>query len=133
MGPEVEVLHFRNASGQLVQPDWKEVDWEAFEPSSTPTCVFQANRYPYQVKVVGGSESHPYQMRAQHWVLWYLHVRPAQLADPSDEEINANVQQELGKVIQEHGFDRADYIWYRNPSMSVPDMFHVQVFWIVPA
>ena len=27
---------------------------------------------------------------------------------------------------QKHGFDRVDYVWYRNPAASVPDMFHVQ-------
>lgn len=30
------------------------------------------------------------------------------------------------------GFDRVDYVWYRNPSASVPDMFHVQVALEIP-
>jgi hypothetical protein len=35
-----------------------------------------------------------------------------------------------------YGFDRVDYVWYRNPAASVPDMFHVQesrrIYWEKP-
>lgn len=27
---------------------------------------------------------------------------------------------------QTFGFERVDYVWYRNPAASVPDLFHVQ-------
>ncbi|CAE8718278.1 unnamed protein product, partial [Polarella glacialis] len=62
----------------------------------------------------------------------YFHFPSEPLPNLSDSLINEDVRGELRKTVKAEGFGRADYIWYRNPFASVPEMFHVQVFWIVP-
>ena len=69
----------------------------------------------------------PYQFTdpaAQHWVLWYFPT----YRDPrlTDELINEHIQQALHEIC---GHGRAVWAWYENPKMSVPDLYHVQVFW----
>lgn len=135
VGPEVVMPQFQNLEGKIVDAAWKEADWDAFKVSGKPrpVPVFAANRYPYQVlEQCTREDAHAFERRAQHWILWYFHFAWEPAADPSDAEIDSDVRRELEAVVQRAGFDRADYIWYRNPGMSVPEVFHVQVFWIVP-
>jgi len=120
----------------------KDLVWDNFEG---PTVSFDANVYPYQFKTVATTGTKEIDS-CQHWNLWYLHTPPDQeIKDPSDEEIDADVRRELANVVQNNHkkwfslektarrHHKVDYVWYRNPGMSVPDLFHVQVFWKVPA
>jgi len=135
VGPEVTVPQYQRLDGQIVDGAWKEADWEAFKASGKPkpAPVFGANRYPYQVRMQCSREdAHAFQQRAQHWILWYFHFPWEPPANPSDAEIDQDLRRELQAVVTAEHFERADYIWYRNPGMSVPEVFHVQVFWIVP-
>lgn len=132
-----QVLPIQDLEGNILMPCWVEPDWEAFcgdsglRPKVAP--VFKPNRYPYQLPVRQLPEScHEFQRRTQHWILWYHHYPDEPLVDPSDEVIDCDIRCELTALVTSLGFEACDYIWYRNPGMSVPDMFHVQVFWIVP-
>lgn len=119
----------------------KDLMWDNFEG---PTVSFDANVYPYQFKTVATTGTKEIDS-CQHWNLWYLHTPDEEIKNPSDEKIDADVRQELANVVQNNHkkwFSReklarqhhkVDYVWYRNPGMSVPDLFHVQVFWKVPA
>jgi hypothetical protein len=135
VGPEVIPTQYRNEIGEIVTPSWIEGDWDKFRASCAfrPPPIFAANKYPYQVPEHHDAEdAHDFHRRAQHWLLWYMHFPEESPADPGDEQIDQDVRREVLSVVSGEGFDAVDYIWYRNPAMSVPDLFHVQVFWIVP-
>ena len=79
---------------------------------SSADRVFLPNKYPYNVS-------------GNHWVLWYgcrdrVH---------SSDEINEHIQIELVKITSKYQNVLFDYIWYVNPKVSIPEFFHVHVFW----
>lgn len=136
VGPEVTAPTILDDDGDTVTPDWQEADWELFrkEGRSKPAPAFCENKYPYQLPQRTVSEgAHKLQMSAQHWILWYFHFPEEPMPDFPDKVIDDEVRSQLTSVVKQVGFDRFDYIWYSNPNMSAPDMFHVQVFWIVQA
>ena len=49
-----------------------------------------------------------------HYIMWYTCTRP------SDADITKDIAKSLGRD--------DDFIWYENPKMSIPELFHVQVF-----
>lgn len=134
VGPEVLQRPVENLEGRIEQPNWVEVDWEQFQRQNgamlRPDPVFRKNRYPYQLPRRPGS--HELQQTAQHWVMWYFRYSFEETFDPGDEQIDADVRKALQVEIAKAGFNKVDFIWYRNPRMSAPELFHVQVFWIVP-
>ncbi|CAK0883076.1 unnamed protein product [Prorocentrum cordatum] len=137
VGPEVRVPQMKTLQGDIVTPQWVECDWAQFTASRAgrPTKVLRPNRYPYQLRPrrTGSSADagHELQTNTQHWILWYFHGPCDPLPSPADAEIDSDVCTELFKVVTAAGFDRFDYIWYHNPGISVPDVYHVQVFWLV--
>jgi hypothetical protein len=72
--------------------------------------VFQPNEFAYNIQ------------SGQHWVLWY----GSMTQECTDEEITKDIDFSLRKM---HPDENYDFAWYVNPKMSVPDLFHVQVFW----
>lgn len=59
----------------------------------------------------------------------------------SDEGISKDISAELNKLLNTRSKSLNlfapppapvdfDFAWYENPKMSVPDFYHVQVFWI---
>ena len=66
----------------------------------------------------------PYAVSSNHFVMWFsTHTK-----HQSDEEITRKISQSLESM---HGSDTGlDFVWYENPKMSVPEFYHVQVFWI---
>ena len=73
--------------------------------------VFQKQMFPYLIH-----EGH-------HWVTWYA----TKEQEKSDEEVTADVNNELKKLTNSD--DGFEFGWYINPKMTVPEFFHVQVFW----
>jgi len=67
------------------------------------------NEYPYQVP-----------MGTFHYVLWYSYL------DVDKSKINTHIFQCLK---EKNGQKKFEFVWYENPSMSVPEVYHVQVFW----
>lgn len=132
VGPDVVMPDFQDLEGHIVKAQWIEANFNDFRDlrKPRPAPVFAANRYPYQLPI--RSADTEVQAVAQHWLLWYLHFPWEEVADFSDDQIDKDVRREVELVARSYGFDRVDYVWYRNPAASVPDMFHVQVFWIVP-
>lgn len=74
--------------------------------------VFQPNNFPYDVK-------------GNHWLLWY----GCKCQSHTSEEINDHVCSEVNKIVSKFENLTFDYIWYINPKMSLPEFFHVHVFW----
>jgi hypothetical protein len=62
---------------------------------------------------------------SNHYVLWFSKINYENGKNISEETINHIIIYELSKRI-----DNFDFAWYINPKPSVPDFFHVQVFWI---
>ena len=75
------------------------------------TKIFRPNDYPYQLNHI-----------SNHYVLWYNCINKPY----SYEEINQDINMELSKI-----FNKYQYVWYENPAMSVPEIYHVQVFFII--
>jgi hypothetical protein len=135
VGPEVIVPELQDLEGNIVKPKWVECDWRQYESLRLPrpSMVLRANKYPYQLPESSApKQAHEYQRRTQHWILWYFHGAHDPMPSPSDAEIDLDVRRELTKVVEGEGFHHFDYIWYHNPGLSVSDVFHVQVFWIIP-
>jgi len=64
----------------------------------------------------------PYQSQGHHYVMWY----GTKDQQRSDEEISQDIHVELTQI---QGSDKFDFAWYVNPNMTIPELFHVQVFW----
>jgi len=132
VGPEVVCRTYKDLEGKIIKATWVEGDWPAYweKHQEYPGPVFLPNRYPYQVPTrVGEIEL---QQRAQHWILWYFRANTDPAMDPGDANIDTHVREKLQELVGTYELPGIDYIWYRNPVMSAPELFHVQVFWIVP-
>lgn len=70
---------------------------------------FIKNEYPYQVPI-----------GTYHYVMWYTYQ------DIPDNEINNDIDNSLYELVGHKNFE---FVWYENPKMSVPEIYHVQVFW----
>lgn len=67
--------------------------------------------------------AYPYDVEGNHWVLWYgTKEQPY-----SSQQVTEHIQSKILKIIGENVY--YDFIWYNNPKMSVPEFFHVHVFW----
>ena len=75
-------------------------------------AVFEQNRFPYDV-----DEGH-------HYILWYSYFDDSITENKIKDDINANIE----KIVDDG--THFDYVWYENPKMTIPDIYHVQVFWI---
>ena len=71
--------------------------------------IFIKNEYPYQVPT-----------GTHHYVMWYTYQ------DIPDDEINNDIEKSLYNLLGHKNFE---FVWYENPKMSVPEVYHVQVFW----
>ena len=52
--------------------------------------------------------------------MWYTYQ------DIPDNEINNDIDNSLYELMGHKNFE---FVWYENPKMSVPEIYHVQVFW----
>jgi len=76
-----------------------------------PTKLFQENKFKYNIQ-------------GNHYVMWYLEYNESEI---TDDIINFDIYLNIFKIIGNKNFN---FAWYKNPKMSVPEIFHVQVFWI---
>ena len=65
---------------------------------------------------------YPYELHCDtnHYVMWYTY------RDISYSEISIDIYNSLKDILQDKHFE---FVWYENPKMSVPEVYHVQVFW----
>tara|TARA_B100000161_G_scaffold251563_1_gene210705 strand:+ start:767 stop:1300 length:534 start_codon:yes stop_codon:yes gene_type:complete len=75
--------------------------------------IFVENEYPYDLPP-----------GTNHYVLWYSHPDLTR----NDWKINKDIYDSLFKLLKNKNFE---FVWYENPKMSIPEIFHVQVFWHV--
>tara|TARA_Y100000991_G_C21654826_1_gene214048 strand:- start:16 stop:459 length:444 start_codon:yes stop_codon:yes gene_type:complete len=79
--------------------------------NAKPSKKFKENRFKYNIN-------------GNHYVMWYLKYDMRTLTeDVINFDIYCNIYQILGSTNFNFG-------WYKNPKMTIPDIFHVQVFWI---
>jgi hypothetical protein len=71
--------------------------------------VFLENEYPYELHC-----------NTNHYVMWYTY------RDIPDDEISRDIYNSLKKILDDKQFE---FVWYENPRMSIPEVYHVQVFW----
>lgn len=94
--------------------------------------LFNRNDFPYNIP------------EGNHWIMWYgTHEQPV-----SDDQITADIDESIASIVHatesyNHRIgrnhtrddvgndlhDEYDFAWYCNPKFSVPEFFHVQVFW----
>jgi hypothetical protein len=77
-----------------------------------PARRFERNTFAYSGLAEG----------TRHFIMWYT-VGPPAL---TDEKITSDIGQDIKVRI---GHDRFEFVWYENPKMTVPGLYHVQVFW----
>ncbi|RYH28753.1 hypothetical protein EON65_10995 [archaeon] len=93
----------KNGAGKFYSAD-REV--------SEVDMVLQPNEYPYD------------NIQCNHWIMWYgCQYRPYDSA-----KISSDIEEKLGRHLSDS--QRFDFVWYENPKMSLPEFFHVHVFWI---
>ena len=79
--------------------------------SAKPTKIFKENRFKYNIN-------------GNHYVMWYLKYDIQTITeDIINFDIYCNIYQILGNT-------NFNFAWYKNPKMTISDIFHVQVFWI---
>ena len=75
-------------------------------------CVeFLKNEFPYQVSP-----------ESNHYVLWF--GTPHKMVD--DDTINHIISLKLGEIVGKNSFV---FVWYENPKVTIPEFYHIQVFW----
>ena len=88
---------------------------------------FQPNLFPYDIQ------------QGQHWVMWYgQEAQDSLLIADITQDIDNELRKQLcidsdsdigGSGSDIGGSGNYDFAWYVNPKMSIPEFFHVQVFW----
>jgi hypothetical protein len=63
---------------------------------------------------------------SNHYVLW--NTKYTFDKDFDDAIINKQIETFLQTKLNHNNFD---FAWYKNPKPSIPEYFHVQVFWII--
>lgn len=56
-------------------------------------------------------------------IMWYSYYDETVTEDKINMDIDKNIKDIVGD-------EKYDYVWYINPKMTVPEVFHAQVFWI---
>jgi hypothetical protein len=67
-----------------------------------------------------------YNTTGNHYILW--NSEQSYFYDYDDEHINTHINNFIKQTVG----NTADYefVWYKNPKPSVPELYHVHVFWI---
>lgn len=69
--------------------------------------------------------SFPYSLdTGNHFVLWNSYYDISVEFD--NEFIHKHITESIQKIV---GTDCFDFAWYKNPKPSLPELYHVQVFW----
>lgn len=66
----------------------------------------------------------PYNVTGNHYIMWYLMYDINTL---SDDIITFDIYNNIYQMLKNNNFN---FVWFINPKMSIPDIFHVQVFWV---
>ena len=72
--------------------------------------IFSKNKYPYQLPT-----------NTNHYIMWYTYQ------PETDSDINQDIFNSLKNMLKNTNFN---FVWYENPKQTIPELFHVQIFWI---
>ncbi len=86
-----------------------------YENLILPEYVFIPSDFPYQIPE-----------NANHYVLWNSKYNIYYNFD--DNIINDILSKKIKDIVKHENFD---FVWYKNPKPTIPEFYHVQVFWIV--
>jgi hypothetical protein len=84
------------------------------EPVTKSEWNFQKSLFPYNVP-----------NDVNHYFLW--NSLYDYFADINEETINTIIKDTLTSMLNT---DLFDFVWYKNPKPSIPELWHCQVFWI---
>ena len=71
--------------------------------------VLKKNHFPYLLP-----------KETNHYIMWYTYQ------PKNTEEINIDIYYKLFQKLESNNFE---YVWYENPKMTIPEIYHLQVFW----
>lgn len=92
----------------------KYVDYQNFKYNIKWT--FQPSMFPYNIV----------SKNTNHWILW--NSEKDFNYDYTEEVINQLITENLLSILD---FDyRFEFVWYKNPKPTIPEFYHIQVFWI---
>jgi len=104
---------------------YSEVDYilkTAFGLSSTRIDgLHSVDRDNLGVKKVFVENKFPYQTQGKHYVMWYTYK-------PDEVQVTKDIEEAILGIVGNESFQ---FGWYENPKMTIPDIYHVQVFWAV--
>jgi hypothetical protein len=60
-----------------------------------------------------------------HYILW--NSKFDYFVELEESKINNIIKDTLKNIV---GSDSFDFVWYKNPKPSIPELWHIQVFWI---
>jgi len=107
-GAAVEKLHF----GSMKYATVTNFKSEEFKMKK----VFKPNEFPYKL------------LMGNHYVYWYgFTPQERSLYRLGSDSISEDISMALLELIPDGNFN---FAWYLNPKMTIPEFFHVQVFWI---
>ena len=72
---------------------------------------FVKNKFPYNLKE-----------NVNHYIIWYSNTS----SKLDDGTVNTDIHRSIFEILQHENFE---YVWYENPKMNVPGLYHWQVFW----
>lgn len=113
--PTPENLEAKYALMEHIQGAWPSLEEYIRQTvlRSSNEWVFQTSMFPYNIE------------RGNHYVLWNSKYRYE--AEFQESDINTILYVTLKERI---GSEEFDFAWYKNPKPSVPQFYHIQVFWI---
>lgn len=79
---------------------------------SSDTWIFIKSMFPYNIET------------GNHYILWNKLYKFNQTID--ENEINTVISENIFNLVNHCNYD---FVWYINPKLTIPDIFHVQVFW----
>lgn len=65
---------------------------------------------------------------SNHWILWC--PEKDFTFDFCDELINHIIEEKIKSVLDIESYSDFQFAWYKNPKPTIPEFYHVQVFWI---
>lgn len=133
--PNAELVERKKILSQQIQSEWYSyrdyimnmvwnTGWTTCKESGKKIALIQENLCEWSFQ--------PSQFRyglvpeSNHWILWNLHYDI--LYDYDDLYINKLLEKFIIDVIGNPD-KNFDFAWYKNPKPTIPEFYHIQVFW----
>jgi hypothetical protein len=127
--PSPEQLSIKWAKLDAIEREWVSMtDFTLHQIFDKAITILPSGQHAVDDQIVGEDDvrflpSHfPYDISPGgfHFVLWFgCRTEPA-------IDINAIISKGIFEMLEHQHFD---FAWYENPKMSIPEFYHVHVFW----